>query len=109
MDLRVQGQPGLHNEFQDSQGYTEKPCLETLKKIFLNVACIGGWCYACMCVCVKGARASAAGAAGIVSCHIGVGPLEEQPVLALHSLKLILLYTDICFPQCCLLKTLLSL
>jgi hypothetical protein len=22
------GQPGLHNEFQDSQGYTEKPCLK---------------------------------------------------------------------------------
>ena len=27
-DLRVQGQPGLQGEFQDSQGYTEKPCLE---------------------------------------------------------------------------------
>ena len=24
----VQGQPGLQSEFQDSQGYTEKPCLE---------------------------------------------------------------------------------
>jgi hypothetical protein len=24
---RVQGQPGLQSEFQDSQGYTEKPCL----------------------------------------------------------------------------------
>jgi hypothetical protein len=24
----VRGQPGLQNEFQDSQGYTEKPCLE---------------------------------------------------------------------------------
>jgi hypothetical protein len=23
----VQGQPGLQSEFQDSQGYTEKPCL----------------------------------------------------------------------------------
>jgi hypothetical protein len=22
------GQPGLQSEFQDSQGYTEKPCLE---------------------------------------------------------------------------------
>jgi hypothetical protein len=22
-------QPGLQSEFQDSQGYTEKPCLET--------------------------------------------------------------------------------
>ena len=26
------GQPGLQNEFQDSQGYTEKPCLEKTKK-----------------------------------------------------------------------------
>jgi hypothetical protein len=24
----VQGQPGLQSEFQDSQGYTEKPCFE---------------------------------------------------------------------------------
>ena len=24
----VQGQPGLQSEFQDSQGYKEKPCLE---------------------------------------------------------------------------------
>jgi hypothetical protein len=26
---QVEGQPGLQSEFQDSQGYTEKPCLET--------------------------------------------------------------------------------
>jgi hypothetical protein len=25
--LRVQGQPDLQNEFQDFQGYIEKPCL----------------------------------------------------------------------------------
>jgi hypothetical protein len=25
---RFRGQPGLQNEFQDSQGYTEKPCLK---------------------------------------------------------------------------------
>jgi hypothetical protein len=24
----VRGQPGLQSEFQDNQGYTEKPCLE---------------------------------------------------------------------------------
>ena len=30
--LRVQGQPGLQSEFQDSQDYyTEKPCLKTQK------------------------------------------------------------------------------
>jgi hypothetical protein len=28
----VQGQPGLQSELQDSQGYTEKPCLETNKQ-----------------------------------------------------------------------------
>jgi hypothetical protein len=28
----VPGQPGLQSEFQDSQGYTEKPCLEKPKK-----------------------------------------------------------------------------
>jgi hypothetical protein len=27
-DFWVQGQPGLQSEFQDSQGYKEKPCLE---------------------------------------------------------------------------------
>ena len=32
VDLRVQGQPGLQSDFQDSQGYTEKPCLEKKKK-----------------------------------------------------------------------------
>jgi hypothetical protein len=31
-DLWVQGQPGLQSEFQDSQGYTEKPCLKKPKK-----------------------------------------------------------------------------
>jgi hypothetical protein len=31
-DFWVQGQPGLQSEFQDSQGYTEKPCLEKTKQ-----------------------------------------------------------------------------
>jgi hypothetical protein len=31
-DFRVRGQPGLQSEFQDSQDYTEKPCLEKPKK-----------------------------------------------------------------------------
>jgi hypothetical protein len=31
-DFWVRGQPGLQSEFQDSQGYTEKPCLENSKK-----------------------------------------------------------------------------
>jgi hypothetical protein len=31
-DFWVQSQPGLQSEFQDSQGYTEKPCLEKLKQ-----------------------------------------------------------------------------
>jgi hypothetical protein len=32
MDFWVRGQPGLQSELQDSQGYTEKPCLEKPKK-----------------------------------------------------------------------------
>jgi hypothetical protein len=32
VDFWVRGQSGLQSEFQDSQGYTEKPCLEKLKK-----------------------------------------------------------------------------
>jgi hypothetical protein len=31
-DFWVWGQPGLQSEFQDSQDYTEKPCLENQKK-----------------------------------------------------------------------------
>jgi hypothetical protein len=30
-DFWVWGQPGLQNEFQDSQGYTEKPCIKNPK------------------------------------------------------------------------------
>jgi hypothetical protein len=36
-DFRVQGQPGLQSEFQDSQGYTEKPCLGKKKKVLKGV------------------------------------------------------------------------
>jgi hypothetical protein len=32
VDFLVQGQPSLQSEFQESQGYTEKPCLEKNKK-----------------------------------------------------------------------------
>ena len=31
-DFWVRGQPGLQSDFQDSQGYTEKPCLGKPKK-----------------------------------------------------------------------------
>jgi hypothetical protein len=31
-DFWVRGQPGLQSELQDSQGYTEKPCLEKTNK-----------------------------------------------------------------------------
>jgi hypothetical protein len=30
-DFWVRGQPGVQSEFQDSQGYTEKPCLKKPK------------------------------------------------------------------------------
>jgi hypothetical protein len=32
VDFWVRGQPGLQSESQDSQGYTEKPCLENKTK-----------------------------------------------------------------------------
>jgi hypothetical protein len=32
VDFWVPGQPGLQSEFQDSQGYTEKPCLKKPKQ-----------------------------------------------------------------------------
>jgi hypothetical protein len=32
MDFLVRGQPGLQSESQNSQGYTEKPCLKTNKQ-----------------------------------------------------------------------------
>jgi hypothetical protein len=35
-DFRVQGQPGLQSEFQDSQGYTEKLCFEKQNKTKQN-------------------------------------------------------------------------
>jgi hypothetical protein len=31
-DFWVWGQPGLQSEFQDSQGYTEEPCLQKQNK-----------------------------------------------------------------------------
>jgi hypothetical protein len=31
-DFWVRGQPGLQSKFQDSQGYTEKPCLGKKQK-----------------------------------------------------------------------------
>jgi hypothetical protein len=36
VDFWVQGQPGLQSEFQDSQYYTEKPCLEKTKQTKQN-------------------------------------------------------------------------
>jgi hypothetical protein len=36
VDFWVRGQPGLQSEFQDSQGYTEKPCLEKPNQTKLN-------------------------------------------------------------------------
>jgi hypothetical protein len=33
VDFWVRSQPGLQSKFQDSQGYTEKPCLEKKKKL----------------------------------------------------------------------------
>jgi hypothetical protein len=35
VDFQVRGQPGLQSEFQDSQGYTEKPCLKKKEIIYI--------------------------------------------------------------------------
>ena len=57
--LRVWGQPGLQKEFQDIQGYTERPCLEKheqeqaskqTEKNHLGEKKIKG---VCMCVCAN--------------------------------------------------------
>jgi hypothetical protein len=40
VDFLVRGQPGLQSEFQDSEGYTEKPYLEGEKKR-KKKACLG--------------------------------------------------------------------
>ena len=37
VDFWVRGQPGLQTKFQDSQDYTEKPCLKK-KKWFINIS-----------------------------------------------------------------------
>jgi hypothetical protein len=49
-DFWVWGQPGLQSEFQDSQGYTDKPCLkkpkQTNKKSYLFLImymCVLSW------------------------------------------------------------------
>jgi hypothetical protein len=39
-DFWVRGQPGLQSEFQDSQGYTEKPCLEKTKQNKTQNVCL---------------------------------------------------------------------
>jgi hypothetical protein len=39
VDFWVRGQPGLQSEFQDSQGYTEKPCLKKQTKKSVYTVC----------------------------------------------------------------------
>jgi hypothetical protein len=64
VDFWVWGQPGLQSEFQDSQGYTEKPCLEkqnktkqkpkqTKKKPF-NYNVLFCCLFVCLLVCILG-------------------------------------------------------
>ena len=44
----VRGQPGLQREFQDSQGYTEKPCLRKKKKSQSIIASGGMFVHLCV-------------------------------------------------------------
>jgi hypothetical protein len=41
VDFWVRGQPVLQSEFQDSQGYTEKPCLKKKKKKKKKIRLLG--------------------------------------------------------------------
>jgi hypothetical protein len=50
VDFWAPGQPGLQSEFQDSQGYTEKPCL---KKITTKKSAQPRVAGACMCAYVR--------------------------------------------------------
>jgi hypothetical protein len=43
VDFWVRGQPGLQSEFQDSQGNTEKTCLEKPKKKKSNMMSLSVW------------------------------------------------------------------
>jgi hypothetical protein len=57
-DFWVWGQPGLQSEFQDSQGYTKKPCLEKnqkkkkLKETYYFFMCVSVHMHVCIHVCV---------------------------------------------------------
>jgi hypothetical protein len=69
-DFWVRGRPGLQSEFQDSQSYTEKPCLKknpkptnqtkkdgewwrkniSLQSLTSTCACMGKWTGPCVCI-----------------------------------------------------------
>jgi hypothetical protein len=58
VDFWVQGHPGLQNEFQDRQGWREKPCLEKQNIIysyFLRIVALA------VCVSEKGVRSPGSG------------------------------------------------
>ena len=46
VDFWVRGQPGLHSEFQERQGYTEKPCLK--KNNEFRIAMISSYTILCL-------------------------------------------------------------
>jgi hypothetical protein len=54
VDFWVRGQPGLPSECQDSQGYTEKPCLKKEnKKRFISIYHHVALKLILLCVCIK--------------------------------------------------------
>jgi hypothetical protein len=55
VDFLVQGQSGLQSEFQDSQGYTEKHCLQKQNKtkiIFRFILFNMFECFTCIYICI---------------------------------------------------------
>jgi hypothetical protein len=106
MDFWVRGQPGLQSEFQDSQGYTEKPFLDPPpnKKVKNDLfsTCICFVCILCWCLVPSEARRghwipwiwSYSFELPRWCWELNPGPLEEQPLLFLiaPSLKPIWLF-----------------
>jgi hypothetical protein len=87
-DFWVWGQPGLQSEFQDSQGYTEKPCLEkpkTKNYIYIIHMHIYYTCFVCVCVwgdttCTFVAWIS----------HIHISGTSDNIKLVLHMLRVLM-------------------
>jgi hypothetical protein len=96
-DFWVQGQPGLQSEFQDSQGYTEKPSrknnnkkriFSVFKILLISISCalvfsVWGWAipHTRVTVTVEDLELQTAVSWYVDAGNWTLGPQEEQPVL----------------------------